>query len=41
MTNIYFTNHQKPQTANFLKKYLCTVYVINYPECQLQEFTFK
>ena len=29
MTTIYFTNHQKGQLVDFLKKYPCVIYVIN------------
>ena len=29
MTTIYFTNHQKGQLVDFLKKYPCVIYVKN------------
>ena len=29
MTTIYFTNHQKAQLLEFLKKYPCVIYVKN------------
>ena len=41
MTTIYFTNHQKLQLIDFLKKYSCIIYVKNCLECEFQKFALK
>ena len=43
MTTIYFTNHQKRQLANLLKKYPGIIYVKKYPECEksLEKFAIE
>ena len=41
MTTIYFTNYQKRQLIDFLKKYLCIIYVKNCHECELQKFALE
>ena len=41
ITTIYFTNHQKRQLVDFLRKYSYTIYVNNYLECKFQKFTFE
>ena len=38
-TTIYFTNHEKGQLADFLKKYLCIIYVKNGMEWSVEAFT--
>ena len=41
MTTIYFTNSQKRQLVDFLKKYSCNIYVKNYLECEFQKFVLE
>ena len=41
MTTIHFTNHQKQQLVDFLKKYPCIVYVKNCHECEFQKFALE
>ena len=41
MTTIYFTNHQKRQLVDFLKKYPCIIYVKNCHECEFQKFALE
>ena len=41
MNAIYFTNHQKRQIVDFLKKYSCIIYVTNCLGCKFQKFTLK
>ena len=41
MTTIYFTNHQKVQLVEFLKKYPCIIYVKNCLECKFEKFALK
>ena len=41
MSTIYFTNHQKRQLVNFLKKYPRIIYVQNCLDCKFQKFTLK
>ena len=41
MTIIYFTNHQKRQLADFLKKYSYTIYVKNCLERGFQNFALE
>ena len=38
MTAIYFTNHQKRQLVDFLKKYPCIIYVKKCLEYEFQKF---
>ena len=37
MTTVYFTNNQKRQVVDFLKKYACIIYVSNCLECEFQK----
>ena len=37
MTTVYFTNNQKRQVVDFLKKYACIIYVNNCLECEFQK----
>ena len=39
MSCTYFTNHQKRQLVDFLKKYSCIIYVTNCLEHKFQKFT--
>ena len=41
ITTIYFTNHQKRQLVDFLKKYPCIIYVKNCHECEFQKFALE
>ena len=41
MTTIYFTNHQKIQLVDFLKKYPCIIYVKNCLKCEFQKFALE
>ena len=41
MTIIYFTNHQKRQFVDFLKKYPCIFFVKKLIKCELQKFASK
>ena len=41
MTTIYFTDHQKRQLVDFLKKYSSIIYVKNYLERVFQKFAFE
>ena len=41
LTTIYFTNHQKRQLVDFLKKYPCTIYITNYLKRKFLKFTFE
>ena len=41
MTTIYFTNHQKGQLVDFLKKYPCIIYVKDCLEREFQKFALK
>ena len=41
MTPIYFTNHQKRQLIDFLKKYLCIIYVKSYLKCEFKKFSLE
>ena len=41
ITTIYFTNHQKRQFVNFLKKYPCILYVKNYLGCKFKKFALE
>ena len=39
--DLYFTNHQKRQLVEFLKKYPCLTCVTNCFECKIQKFKLK
>ena len=41
MTTIYFTNHQKRQLVDFLKKYPCIIYVKYCRECEFAKFALE
>ena len=41
MTTIYFSNHQKRQLVDFLKKYPCIIYVKNCLEYEFQKFSHE
>ena len=41
MTYICFTNHQERQVTDFLKKYLCIIYITNYFEWKVQKCTLE
>ena len=41
MTPIYFTNHQKRQLVDFLKKYPCIIYVKSYLKCEFKKFALE
>ena len=41
MTPIYFTNHQKRQLIDFLKKYRCIIYVKSYLKCEFKKFALE
>ena len=41
LTTIYFTNHQKRQLVDFLKKYPCIIYVKNCHEQEFQKFAVE
>ena len=41
MTTIYFTDHQKRQIVDFLKKYSSIIYVKNYLEREFEKFAFE
>ena len=41
MTHIYFTNRQKRQLVDFLKKYLCIIYVKSYLKCEFKKFALE
>ena len=40
MTTIYFTNRQKVQLVDLLKKYPSIIYVKNCLECEFKKFVF-
>ena len=41
MTTIYFSNHQKRQLDNFLKKHPCIIYVTNCLEREFQKLAIE
>ena len=41
MATVYFTNRQKGQLVDCLKKYPCISNVTNYLECKFQKFTIE
>ena len=41
MTPIYFTNYQKRQLVDFLKKYPCIIYVKSYLKCEFKKFALE
>ena len=41
MDTIYFTNHQKRQPVDLLKKYPYIIYVKNYLEGEFQKFALE
>ena len=41
MTPIYFTNHQKRQLVDFLKKYPCIIYVKSCLKCGFKKFALE
>ena len=41
MTTIYFTNHQKRQLVDFLKKSPCIIYVTYCRECEFPKFALE
>ena len=41
MTSIYFTNHEKRQLVDFLKKYSCIIYVKSYLKREFKKFAVE
>ena len=41
MTAIYFTNHQKRQIVDFLKKYPCIIHLKHCLKCKFQKFALE
>ena len=41
VTPIYFTNYQKRQLVDVLKKYPCIIYVKSYLKCEFKKFALE